>query len=109
MKRFHVHVSVNNLEESIRFYSLLGLVFPEPEGPYIETTLSGGIRLSLNDLEMVKSFLPEWEEPKGQRIGLAPGPRLQALAATCGVDHGPGRQGDRGNGRQAAGHVRLEQ
>lgn len=62
-----------NMDEAIRFYNLLGWPFTEAEdgGPYTEITLEGGLRISLNKLEMIKEIDPEWEEPRGQRMGVA--------------------------------------
>jgi uncharacterized glyoxalase superfamily protein PhnB len=62
----------SNMAEAIRFYRHLGLEFPEPDGPYVETTTAGGMRVSLNDTEMIKGIDPAWREPSGgQRISLA--------------------------------------
>ncbi|MEZ0324776.1 MAG: VOC family protein [Fimbriimonas sp.] len=61
----------SNMAEAIRFYRLLGLPFPEPDGPYVEATTPSGLRVSLNDLEMMKGIDPGWIEPAGQRISMA--------------------------------------
>jgi uncharacterized glyoxalase superfamily protein PhnB len=66
-----VGLVTSNMAEAIRFYRLLGLQFPDPDGPYVEASTPGGLRVSLNDLEMMKTVLPEWVEPAGQRISLA--------------------------------------
>lgn len=62
-----------SIPESLRFYGLLGIDVSrlDPAGPYVETTLPGGIRLSWNDLEMIKQIEGDYKEPVGQRIGLA--------------------------------------
>ena len=62
-----------SIPESLRFYRMLGLHAPDPgpDEPYIECTLPGGIRLSWNDIEMIKQIDPEFKEPVGQRMGLA--------------------------------------
>src|SRR5687768_15478423 len=44
---------------------------PAPDERYVETTLAGGIRLSWNDVEMIKKVGPDFVEPVGQRLGLA--------------------------------------
>ena len=59
-----------NLERSVAFYRLLGLEFPDPEGPYVETTIRGGIRVSINDAEMVKQVYGD-VDMGGHAIGLA--------------------------------------
>ena len=68
-----IGITCRDMAASLRFYRLLGVATPdlEPDDPYVETTLPGGIRLSWNDLEMVKKIDPAWIEPVGQRIGLA--------------------------------------
>lgn len=68
-----IGIVASNLQDSIRFYRMLGVDFPEPEAgsPYVEAKLPSGLRVSLNEQEMMKSVLPHWEEPKGHRIGLA--------------------------------------
>ncbi len=62
-----------DVDASLAFYRALGLDAPESSGgePYVEITLPGGIRLSWNSLAMTKEIDPGWEEPKGQRVGLA--------------------------------------
>lgn len=68
-----VGIVCKDIKESLRFYSLLGVEVPTPEEgePYCEAKLPGGIRLSWNDLEMVKGIEGDWTEPAGQRTGLA--------------------------------------
>ena len=58
---------------SIRFYTLLGLAFPQPEGDgdHIEATLPGGLRVMLDSLELMKKLDPLWTQPNGHRMGLA--------------------------------------
>jgi uncharacterized glyoxalase superfamily protein PhnB len=62
-----------SIPESLKFYRMLGLEIadPEPDEPYVECTLPGGIRLSWNDIDMIKQIDPDFVEPVGQRIGLA--------------------------------------
>lgn len=62
-----------DVKASLRFYRMLGIDVGDPEGDgdYVEATLPNGLRVSWNDVEMVKGFLDHWEEPKGQRIGMA--------------------------------------
>jgi uncharacterized glyoxalase superfamily protein PhnB len=66
-----IGLTVANMAESVRFYSLLGLEFPEIDGPHIEAIGPGGLRIALDDLQMIKEIDAGWEEPTGQRIGLA--------------------------------------
>jgi len=59
---------------SLAFYKLLGVDVPPmpPEGePYTECTLPNGLRISWNDVEMVKKVYPDWEPARGHRLGMA--------------------------------------
>jgi catechol 2,3-dioxygenase-like lactoylglutathione lyase family enzyme len=68
-----IGIVAKDIVASLCFYRALGLDIPVWDGkePYVEMTLEGGIRLSWNDLEMVKQIDPEWVEPVGARLGLA--------------------------------------
>lgn len=67
-----IGIVCRSIPDSLKFYRLLGLEVQAAEGePYVETTLPGGIRLSWNDLEMVKQIEPNYVEPVGNRMGLA--------------------------------------
>ena len=59
------------LGASIRFYRLLGVAFPEPDGDHVEATLPNGLRLMLDTLELIKKLDPDWTEPAGHRMVLA--------------------------------------
>ncbi len=64
---------VSDMAESIKFYSLVGLEFPENAAneQHAEVELGGGVRLMLDTVEMVTSF-SEWDPPSGgHRMGLA--------------------------------------
>ena len=61
-----------DLRTSIRFYGLLGVRFPDPDGDHVEATLPNGLRLMLDDLTLIKQLdKEEWTEPRGHRMGLA--------------------------------------
>lgn len=66
-----IGITCLDLAASLAFYRALGVALPDPDGPYVEAALPGGIRLSLNDRAMVESFLGPQPEPAGHRIGLA--------------------------------------
>lgn len=68
-----VGLTVRDMAASLRFYRLLGLDIPaRTEGEaYVEVITPNGYRISWNTVEMVKGFDPDWQEPVGQRIGLA--------------------------------------
>jgi catechol 2,3-dioxygenase-like lactoylglutathione lyase family enzyme len=63
-----------DLAASLAFYRRLGL--PIPDGaeaePHVSVELGGGVRLAWDTVEVIRSFLPDYEPPKaGHRIGLA--------------------------------------
>lgn len=62
-----------NMSESLRFYRMLGLDFPEETGgeDHMEAMLPNGLRIMLDDVEMVKGFSKDWVQPVGQGMGLA--------------------------------------
>jgi catechol 2,3-dioxygenase-like lactoylglutathione lyase family enzyme len=60
-----------DLAASIRFYSLLGVTFPALEGDHVEAVLPNGLRLMLDDRELIKKLDPEWTAPRGHRMSLA--------------------------------------
>lgn len=63
---------VRDIQKSMDFYALLGIDIPESwEGPYAESQLEGGIRLSWNHVDMAKSMNPDWKPPTGQQMQLA--------------------------------------
>lgn len=68
-----IGIIVKDMEAAIKFYRLIGLDFPEHSGgeDHVEATTPGGLRVMLDDLEMVKGFMPDWVEPVGHRMGLA--------------------------------------
>jgi catechol 2,3-dioxygenase-like lactoylglutathione lyase family enzyme len=64
-----IGVIVSDIDKAIDFYQRLGLRFPEnadPEGHgHVETTLSGGLRFTLDTEESIRSFDPGWSPPSG--------------------------------------------
>lgn len=67
-----VGFSVADIPRSIRFYRLLGLVFPATtEGEAYVEVKTNGHRISLNAQSLEKDLMPDWVEPRGQRLGLA--------------------------------------
>ncbi len=62
-----------DIEQSLKFYRTLGLEIgnPTPGEDYFEVTLANGLRISWNTVDLVKKLDPHWEQPVGQRIGLA--------------------------------------
>lgn len=67
-----IGLAVEDIQASMNFYRLLGVDIPESwEGPYAESELDGGIRLSWNAISMIKEMDPEFQTPVGQGISLA--------------------------------------
>jgi catechol 2,3-dioxygenase-like lactoylglutathione lyase family enzyme len=67
-----IGIVVSDLEQSLRFYRLLGLDVPETPGEgHVETTLASGTRLMFDTEEIVKSFNPEWSRRTGNQLSLA--------------------------------------
>jgi uncharacterized glyoxalase superfamily protein PhnB len=71
MKLDAVGIVVSALEPARRFYTLLGLDFPEDNGRHTEAVTETGLRVMLDTEELVRSFDPNWVRPVGQRVGLA--------------------------------------
>jgi uncharacterized glyoxalase superfamily protein PhnB len=67
-----VGMSVKDVPRAIRFYRLLGLAFPDaaPGEDYVEVK-TNGYRISLNAQSLEREMMPDWVEPRGQRMGLA--------------------------------------
>jgi uncharacterized glyoxalase superfamily protein PhnB len=64
---------VKDMAASLRFYRLLGLDIPanaESED-HVEYVTPGGFRIAWDTEALVKSFMPDWVQPIGQRISLA--------------------------------------
>jgi uncharacterized glyoxalase superfamily protein PhnB len=58
-------------KQSIAFYRLLGVDFPEDGEGHIEATLPSGVRFMLDDEEVVRSFRPDWDRATGNQLALA--------------------------------------
>lgn len=71
MKLDAIGIVSKNLKESVRFYSLLGLKFPEIEEDHLEAKSECGLRVMLDAEALMKKLNPEWVQPAGQRMTLA--------------------------------------
>ena len=60
-----------DIATSIRFYSMLGLQFPNETEDHIEAVAPNGLRVMLDKVERVRKLDPKWVPPVGQRMGLA--------------------------------------
>jgi uncharacterized glyoxalase superfamily protein PhnB len=58
-------------KQSIAFYRLLGVDFPEDGEGHVEAALPSGVRFMLDDEEVVRSFRPDWDRATGNQLALA--------------------------------------
>jgi uncharacterized glyoxalase superfamily protein PhnB len=67
-----VGYGVRDMAAMLRFYRLLGLpLAPELDNEaFAECITANGCRLGWNHIDMVKSFDPEFEMPKGSRVSV---------------------------------------
>lgn len=56
---------------SVAFYGLLGLDFRDSTEDHVEATAQNGLRVMLDDIELVKQLHPDWVSPAGRPIGIA--------------------------------------
>ena len=67
-----IGIVTRDIAASVRFYRLLGLDVPEPDGsPHHDVELPGGFRLMWDTEELMRQLDPEREEPRGHRMELA--------------------------------------
>ena len=66
-----IGIVASDLRQSIAFYRLLGVDFPENGKGHIEATLPGGTRFMLDSEEVVTSFRPDWTREVGNQLALA--------------------------------------
>lgn len=68
-----IGIVVRDMATAIRFYSLLGLTFADGAAgdDHAEAATTGGLRVMLDHIELVKQLDPGREEPRGHRMGIA--------------------------------------
>jgi catechol 2,3-dioxygenase-like lactoylglutathione lyase family enzyme len=67
-----IGIVASDMEQSIRFYRLLGLDVPETPGEgHVDTFLPNGVRFMLDQEDVIKSFRPEWTRETGNQLALA--------------------------------------
>jgi len=55
-----------NIQESIKFYAILGVCLEQAGGPdHYEGTTPSGVRIMADSAELMKKLNPNWEEPVG--------------------------------------------
>jgi uncharacterized glyoxalase superfamily protein PhnB len=92
-----IGIIVTDMGESIAFYQLLGLEFPEgsSEAPHAEAVLPSGMRLLLDTEDVVAGFDASFTPPTSRgRIGLAvrcasPGEVDEVFRTIVAVGHRP--------------------
>lgn len=63
-----------DMARTLDFYRRLGVDVPPgaEDGPHVEVTLPGGVRLAWDTVETIRSFDPDWQPPTGSpRMSLA--------------------------------------
>ncbi len=62
-----IGLAVEDMRAAVTFYRRLGLEFPDgaEDGEHVEAQLPGGLRFALDTVEVVRSFDPEFEKPRG--------------------------------------------
>lgn len=74
-----IGIVVSDMARAIEFFRLLGVPFVDPANAdvvaeaqdHVEAKLPNGLRLMLDREDMIRSFMPEWRTPVGQRQSLA--------------------------------------
>jgi len=64
-------IVTKNMAEAVRFYRLLGVDVPDPEGDHLDATIPNGLLLMWDTVELIKRLDPERQESRGDRIALA--------------------------------------
>lgn len=60
-----------DMASSVRFYRLLGISVPDPDGDHLDATLPSGIRVMWDTVELIRQLDHEWVAPTGHRMALA--------------------------------------
>ena len=66
-----IGIVTKDMAEAVRFYRLLGIDVPDPEGDHLDVTLPNGLRLMWDTVDLMKQLDPDREEPVGHRMALA--------------------------------------
>lgn len=72
MKLDAIGIVAHDLNESMKFYRLLGLDFPDhTTEDHVEAHLPSGLRIMLDSEKLMRELKPDWVKPVGQRMALA--------------------------------------
>ena len=66
-----IGIVTRDMAEAVRFYRLLGVDVPDPEGDHLDAPLASGLRLMWDTEEMIRKLDPEWKRPEGHAMALA--------------------------------------
>ena len=68
-----IGITTADMAASCRFYALLGVpvATPTADDDHFEATLTSGVRLMWDSVELIKQIDPGWEPPVGHRLSLA--------------------------------------
>lgn len=66
-----IGIVTDDMAESLRFYRVLGIEIPDPDGDHHAVVLPGGLRLMWDTTKLIREIDPDWEEPTGQGMALA--------------------------------------
>jgi catechol 2,3-dioxygenase-like lactoylglutathione lyase family enzyme len=66
-----IGIVTRDMAESVRFYRLLGVDVPDPDGDHLDAPLPNGLRLMWDAVELIKQLHPVWVEPTGHRTAFA--------------------------------------
>ncbi|WP_199923329.1 VOC family protein [Streptomyces sp. NRRL F-5123] len=94
-----IGIVVSDMAASLSFYRLLGIDLPAAADgeAHVEVTLAGGLRLAWDTVATVRSFDPQWQPARGNRI---------ALAFDCGTPAGVDALWDELTGAGFEGHLK---
>lgn len=66
-----IGIVTKDMGAAARFYRLLGVDVPDPDGDHVEVTLANGLRLMWDTEQLIRQIDTDWVEPAGVRMALA--------------------------------------
>lgn len=68
-----IGIVVRDMTAALKFYRKLGLAIPEgaEREPHVEVITPNGYRIAWDTEEIMRGIYPDWQQPVGQRVGLA--------------------------------------
>lgn len=65
-----IGIPAKDINETLKFYGLLGLEFKEYGEGHFESTLPSGLRVMVDSFDLLKKINPNWREPVTPGINL---------------------------------------